>query len=277
MREITIAVAQMLSVPGDVSGNLERMERLARECAAQGGELLCLPEASLTGYSRTSAKQIALAPDDPALERAENLARETGIALSFGYIEKTGDEFLPQGKNSSQPFVTHMVTDGTHRLAYRKTHLGPHEQAYFAAGNELPVETVADVRIGISLCWEAHFPQIATALRTQGAELILAPFACSLSGERRRDAWMRVLPARANDNGCFLAACNALRTADNGAISGGGAIVFDWKGAVMAECFSFEKSLVMTKIAGPLPRDATEERMGCASYFDHRRPELYGE
>jgi len=181
--------------------------------------------------------------------------------------------------NANRPFVTHVVTDGTKRLVYRKTHLGPHEQDFFTAGNHLPVETIADVRMGVHLCWEAHIPQIAATLRQRGAELIIAPFSSGLGGQRRRDAWMRVLPARANDNGCYLAACNALRPKGaeigNDSLTGGGAIVFDPKGIVMAECFSSENALVVAALPGPLPRETNKERMGALSYFDHRRPELY--
>ena len=324
MRELTIAVAQAVSFPGETDVNLKLLQQLVGESMQQNADLLCLPEAFLTGYNRQLARDIALDAHDSRLTTVEAIARETGMALSFGYIERNPDE--------ARPFVTHVVTDGTRRLVYRKTHLGPHEQDFFTAGNQLPVETIAGVRVGVHLCWEAHFPQVAATLRQRGAELLIAPFACGLSGQRRRDAWMRVLPARANDNGCYLAACNALRpksvagtaendasaggfsksgepldsfgkastavehstyntlievnaaendvlagadSIENGTLAGGGAIVFDPKGVVIAECFSSENTLIVASLPGPLPREANEERMGALSYFNHRRPELY--
>ena len=268
MRELTIAVAQAASFPGCVDRNLDRLHSLAQECAEKEAGLLCLPEAFLTGYDRHAASEMALDAGDPRLEAAEAIACTTGVALSYGYIERN-----PRG---GAPFVTHVVTDGTDRLVYRKTHLGPHEEGFFCVGDQLPVETVAGVRIGVHLCWESHIPQIAATLRHRGAELLIVPFASGLGGRQRRESWMRFLPARASDNGCYLATCNALRPSDDGgAFTGGGAIVFDTKGVVLAEVFSNEESLITTAITGPLPRELAVERMGTLSYFDHQRPELY--
>ena len=268
MRELTIAVAQAASFPGCVDRNLDRLHSLAHECLEKEAGLLCLPEAFLTGHDRHAASEIALDAIDSRLEAVEAIARTTGVTLSYGYIERN--------PNDEAPFVTHVVTDGTDRLVYRKTHLGPHEEGFFSAGDQLPVATVANMRIGVHLCWEAHIPQIAATLRRRGAELLIVPFASGLGGQQRRESWMRFLPARASDNGCYLVACNALRPSDNGStLAGGGAIVFDTKGAVLTEAFSNEESLIMTAITEPLPRELAVERMGTLSYFDHQRPELY--
>lgn len=284
MRELTIAVAQAESASGRTDANLELLQELVNESKSKGAGLLCLPEAYLTGYNRHRARDIAIAADDPRLRRVERIARETGVAISYGYIEQN-----PQGE---RPFVTHVVTNGTERLVYHKTHLGPHEQAFFTPGEHLPTKTIAGVCVGVHLCWEGHIPQIAATLRKRGAELLIAPFASGLGGNRRRDAWMRCLPARANDNGCFLAACNALRPVNDesaqtqaslnavagskrAGVTGGGAIIFNPKGEVIAERFSHQNDLVITTLNGPLPRESSEERMGSLSYFDHQRPKLY--
>lgn len=276
MRELTIAIGQTVSTPGDIAGNLQRLRQLAQRCADEGIELLCLPEAFLTGYDCEAATRIALDAESSALAEAESIARTTGVALSFGYIERT--------QLGDPPYVTHVVTDGANRLLYRKTHLGPHEQGHFRAGDCLPVETIAGIHIGVHLCWEAHFPQIAATLRNRGAELLLTPFASGIGGEKRRESWMRFLPARANDNGCYLAACNALRpprpeedrtNASLNRLRGGGSMVFNPHGTVLAERFDAEEDLLPCKLTDALPRETHEDRMESISYFDYRRPELY--
>ncbi|MCR5845649.1 MAG: hypothetical protein K6G78_03685 [bacterium] len=265
MQRIRIAVVQMESEIGDVDANLEKMVRFVDEASEQGCALVCFPEACLTGYS-ASRPQIAISSDCPRVRAIEELAAENAVAISFGFVEDGGAE---------HPFVKHMVASPSETLAYRKTHLGSYEDGAFSAGDELPVATISGVGMGIQLCWESHIPQISATLRAKGAELVIAPFASGIGGERRLESWERFLPARASDNGVYLAACNALGYREGGQRKGGGIAIYDPYGKLIASHSSSCDHMLMAEIGPDLPRDHPDEGMGRMSYFDRIRPELY--
>ena len=88
-------------------------------------------------------------------------------------------------EDADKLFITQFVLkDGRIIGRYRKTHLGMNE-TNFEAGNILQTVDMGDVKIGIQLCWEVHFPQITATYRNHGATLILNPTASGLPPERR--------------------------------------------------------------------------------------------
>lgn len=259
MLPLTIAVAQMRSVVGDAEGNAHTIVRLIDRAAAEGAHMLFLPEACLTGYNRERAAEIALDDFAAAVRVVEEHALECDVALSYGFIER--DEA------GGKPFVTHVLFDGDARATYRKTHLGPHEREFFQPGDRLLVFDVLGTRMGVQLCWEGHIPQIAATLRARGVELIAAPFASGVGGERRLESWSRFLPARAGDNDVFVVACNALPA--------GGIAVYDPKGVLIGSYAGDDETIFICELDGKLPRDDASQPMGSLSYFDYQRPELY--
>ncbi|MBO4353033.1 MAG: hypothetical protein J5818_06025, partial [Eggerthellaceae bacterium] len=148
-----------------------------------------------------------------------------------------------------------------------KTHLGPHERDAFQPGDQLVVNDMAGARVGVQLCWEGHIPQIAATLRARGAEVIAAPFASGVGGERRLESWSRFLPARAGDNGVYVVACNALPA--------GGIAVYGPKGELVTSYAGDDEVLITCELDSVLPRNDPEQPMGSLSYFDYQRPELY--
>ena len=266
MRNMRIALVQLESVLGDVHRNLHAHLDWAQRAIDAGADLVCFPECSLTGYTTETAGKCALDFENAMREPLAQLARSSGTAIGYGFIE--------QARDCEKPFATYVI-EPAGGFAYRKTHLGSRERFAFEAGNDLPVVQVADTRIGVQLCWEAHIPDIAGTLRAKGAELVLCPHAVGLGGQRRIASWERYLAARALDNGIFVAACNALRRAESGELRGGGLAVFGPDGALVANCASEREELLIADIGGPLPRETPDDGMRNISYHDRRRPELY--
>lgn len=264
MEPIRVAAVQMLSKPGAVEANAGRLIWLMDRARAKGAQLLCFPEACLTGYRTFSPALIAVSSDDPVIAHVEHEAAKRRLAICYGYIE--------QGPGLT--YLTQVVTDGETRLVYRKTHLG-HVEGAFTAGDELPVAQIAGVTVGVQLCWESHIPDISTVLRAQGAELLLMPYASPKMGEARRDSWNRYLPARAADNGVYVLACNALTRNDEGRPQGGGLVAYGPGGAVLDEYYRTDEHMLTCDFDGILPRDLPQNDMRTISYFDRRRPELY--
>ncbi len=191
--KIVLAMDCNRYTPGDVEGNLSMITESIRKAVNTGCDIICFPEASITGYSTKDVSTIS--EDSSCIKAIADISGE--IAIVIGAFEDADKKFITQ-------FV---FKDGRIIGRYRKTHLGMNE-TMFEAGNILQTIEIDDVKIGIQLCWEVHFPQITATYRNQGAELILNPTASGLPPERRMTLWGKVIPARADDNRLFYAACN---------------------------------------------------------------------
>lgn len=274
MKELVVAAVQVDNTLGNTKLNAEHMCQWLERAHASGSQMAFFPECSLTGYSISQASDIAIGADDGAIALLEGHASALGMAVGYGFVER--------GKRGGLPFITYVVAYGEDRLEYRKTHLGASERAYFSQGDELPVAEVAGIRVGVQLCWEGHIPDIASTLRAKGAELVLMPHAGGLGGARRVESWGRYLPARAQDNGMFVMACNALWPEGyqgGGAVGrggrGGGLIAFGPDGKLLDSYEGTSEHMLAVRIGGLLPREAKSEGMMNISYYDRRRPELY--
>ncbi len=264
MEKLKLAAVTMMP-----SFGAEKTAGLMREAAEASAELVLFPECSLTGYEPDKAAELSVGSDDcESAVKVRKTADELGIAVCFGYMERLGDKL----------YITQELYSAGESVIYRKTHLGSHEKEVFSEGDSFPIADISvsggTVRIGIQLCWESHIPEISGTYREKGAEVLLFPYASGMSGERCRENWMVHLPARASDNGCFIAACNLLLERGD-EIKGGGAAVWDHKGKVIAEDFSSCESIIYADIGGILPRELPAGDMHNISYFDRVRRELF--
>lgn len=147
-------------------------------------------------------------------------------------------------------------------------------------GQTFETVEVCEIRIGVQVCWETHFPELSMIQREQGAEVVLMPFVSGMSGEKRRDAWLKYLPARASDNGMFVLACNALldpSATESPTAVGGGMMALDPRGEVIGEYFGTDECVLICDVGGQLPREADERSMGNPSFFDGRRADFLAE
>ena len=238
--------------PGDIEGNLTIIDGSIRKAVASRSDIICFPEACITGYSST---EIATIDEDSACMKAlADISKE--ITIVIGGFEKAEKNWITQ-------FV---FSDGRIVGRYRKTHLGMNE-TMFEAGNILQVFEAGGHRMGIQLCWEVHFPQITAKYRSQDAILVLNPTASGLSPERRMSLWRRVIPARADDNRLFYAACNC----DGSSVLCCSPDGSEIEGKVIGDhLFRYDLDLSLVE------RYRTpEETMRNIDYPKHFRPELY--
>ena len=90
------------------------------------------------------------------------------------------------------------------RACYRKLHVAPPERGTLTPGDRVPVFEACGLRFGLQLCYDAHFPELATTMALAGAEAIFLPHASPRGTARAKLAsWLRHLTARAFDNGSF--------------------------------------------------------------------------
>jgi predicted amidohydrolase len=197
-----IALYQCQSQPLDVEGNLARLQARAREAAQWDVELLVLPEMFLSGYNIGAgvARNLAQASDGANAEQVAQIARQSGLAILYGYpeLDEQGNVY-----NSVQL----IDRTGTRLGNYRKTHLfGDADRAMFSAGEQAPaVFEFNGWKLGLLICYDLEFPENARRLAAAGAELILVPTANMVPYGFIAEVTVR---SRAFENQCYVAYAN---------------------------------------------------------------------
>ncbi|MGO8750710.1 MAG: nitrilase-related carbon-nitrogen hydrolase [Thermoguttaceae bacterium] len=295
MRDIRIAAAQFEPRDRDKSYNLTRIEDLARRAVEQGAEIISFHECCVTGYTflQTVSREelCALAepvPDGPSTGRLIELARQLGVGLLAGLVEREGDTIrntcvavAPEG------FVC--------KFSKLHTFISP----YLTPGCEYKVFDLCGVRCGILICYDNNLVENPRIVTLMGAEVIFAPHVtCGLPSpmpgrgtidrrlwdNRDRDpvplrmefegpkgrAWLlRWLPARAYENGVYYVFSNAVGV-DYDTVKTGNAMVLDPFGEIIAESRAMGDDVVVGL--------CTAEKMEVAGgrrYLRARRPDLY--
>ncbi|WP_300667307.1 nitrilase-related carbon-nitrogen hydrolase [Desulfoluna sp.] len=201
MEPLHLALATVPAVLSDPAVNVKTMHHFCRKAHEAQADLVVFPELSLTGYANGStASDRALTRQD-ALSLLSDAVDRTGIGVLAGYAEKD-----TQGRL----YATHtaFLPDG-HHTSYRKLHLAPPEKMNYTPGNDLPLFSYKGFSIGMMLCYDAHFPLAFYRMAEMGADVILLPHASPRgTSEDKYASWMRHLPARAFDNGLWVAAVN---------------------------------------------------------------------
>jgi 5-aminopentanamidase len=187
-----LAAIQALPHPGDKTGNLRAVAHHASLAAARGARIAVFPELFTTGYNiGQDLHDLAEPLDGASVATLSGIARQHRIALVVGLAERQSDGVY----NSA------VVLDETGKLCgvYRKTHLfGPKEAALFRPGDSLCVVQAAGLRIGVAICYDVEFPELARALVRGGAQILCVPTA---NMEPYREVPTTLVRARALENG----------------------------------------------------------------------------
>ncbi|MFJ7215814.1 carbon-nitrogen hydrolase family protein [Amycolatopsis sp. NPDC098790] len=227
---------------------------------AAGADLVVTAEMATTGYhigARTH--ELAEPADGPTAAKMSALAKETGVALAYGYPEADGSRVY----NSVQ------LVDATGRLAnYRKTHLfGDLDKAWFTPGDEPVVQAdVAGVRVGLLICYDVEFPELVRAHALAGTELLVVPTALMSPYEVVADT---VVPARAYESQLFVAYANRCDVERELTYCGRSCVVAP-TGAVLTRAGS-GPALVTAEVT----REALAASRLENTHLADRRPELY--
>jgi deaminated glutathione amidase len=240
------ASAVQLNSTEDTDRNLATADRLVRDAARQGAELVVLPEKwSVLGTAEqmaTSAESL----EGRSIAWARGIARELGIDLVAGSIV----ERVPGQLKSSNTSV-HVGPDGELRGVYRKIHMfdvevdgvSYAESELEQAGDEVVVsELGGGVTLGMSVCYDLRFPELYRELALRGAEVIAVPSAFTLA--TTRDHWEVLLRARAIEDQCFVVAPNQIGAHPPGNRSGGRSAIVDPWGVVLAIAPDDEAAIV---------------------------------
>jgi predicted amidohydrolase len=260
----------------DRSANLLAADRLTREAADRGAELVLLPEKwSLLGSGR-DLEEGAEPLDGPALTWARETARELRIDLVAGSIAERLESADPSGRRLANTSV-HIGPDGGVQAVYRKIHMfdvdvdgvAYRESRHEQAGTEIVTSRSAGgVELGLSVCYDVRFPELYRILALRGARVLLVPAAFTLA--TTRDHWATLLRARAIENQAFVVAANQIGRHPGGLRSGGRSLIVDPWGVVLAQAPDAVCEVAATLDLGGLERIRSE-----LPALRNRRPEVY--
>jgi len=237
------AAAVQLNSDEDKDRNLERADRLTRAAAADGADLVVLPEKFNVLGSHDAYRANAEPLDGPTVGWARETARELGIDLVAGsFVEaRVGHDKL---SNTS----VHVGPDGEVRGVYRKIHMFDvtvegkeyRESASQEAGDEIVTSEADGARLGLTVCYDLRFPELYRILALKGARIITIPAAFTkVTGAAHWDTLVR---ARAIENQAFVVAADQIGTHPPDNESFGGSQIVDPWGEILAraddeECF----------------------------------------
>jgi deaminated glutathione amidase len=265
------AAAIQLNSNDEKPRNLEAAERLVRDAAADGAELVALPEKWNLLAGGEALLDGAEPLDGPSLTAARGWAAELGIHLLAGSVSEEAGE---------RAFNTSVLIgpDGHDLAVYRKIHMFDVDVdgvSYRESEHERPGEELVDAeipglgRVGLSICYDLRFPELFRILAVRGALLLAIPSAFTTA--TGRDHWEPLLRARAIENQAFVLAPNqAGEAAPHFDSYGHSAIVDAWGGLLAVapdrgECF----------VAADLDLAAQDRARGSLPSLANRRPGAY--
>jgi deaminated glutathione amidase len=233
--------AVQLNSRNDKAANLATAERLVGAAAADGAELVALPEK----WNLLAAGEELLAGaetlDGPSLTAARGWARALSIHLLAGSICESGGDRAwntsvligPDGEDLATYRKIHMFDVDAGGVSYRESE---HEQP----GSELVTAPLGELIAGLGVCYDLRFPELFRILALRGARLLTVPSAFTRT--TGRDHWEVLLRARAIENQAFVLAPNQIGGAPPHFDSYGHSAIVDPWGAVLAmapdeECF----------------------------------------
>lgn len=214
--DLQLALIQTTLVWQDASANREHFARLLEQ--ARGADLIVLPEMFSTGFSMGSAA-LAEPEDGPTSQWLRQQARDLGAVVCGSLIIQAADGSYRNRLLWARP-------DGS--LAhYDKRHLfrmaGEHK--HYSAGEQQVVLDVKGWRVRPLICYDLRFP--VWSRDAGGTDLLL--YTANWPAARRHH-WNRLLPARAIENLCYVAAVNRVGEDGKGHAYSGDSQVLDFQG-----------------------------------------------
>ena len=236
--------AVQLNSTDDKERNMATADRLVRDAAADGADLIVLPEKFNVLGEHDDYVRGAETLDGPTITWARATARELGVDLVAGSIVERREGREKLGNTS-----VHVGPDGEVRAVYRKIHMFDvvvggieyRESASEEPGDDIVLSEATDgIPLGLTVCYDLRFPELFRILAIRGARVITLPAAFTkVTGQAH---WEILIRARAIENQAFVVAADQIGTHPPDKESFGGSMIVDPWGEVLArapddECF----------------------------------------
>ena len=248
---IRIALAQINSTVGDLSGNTAKICSYIDKAKDLDVDLIAFPELAITGYP----------PEDLVFRNQfvqENMKCSSkvsyntqGITAIFGFVE------LDSKLYNSAAVASEGKLRGTHKKIFLPNYGVFDEERYFESGDTCPVFTINGTKVGVNVCEDIWYPVGPTSVqRAAGAELIININGSPFHAGKRQDR-ESMLSERASDHGLFIAYVNQVGGQDE-LVFDGSSVVIDPEGKIISRGEPFEEDLVICDIDTTPLRQARE-------------------
>lgn len=245
MQTLKIALAQINSTVGDISGNGQKIIDRIDQAKRKGVDLIAFPELCLTGYPPEDLLLKSHFIEDNINQLKKIVPHCSGIAAIIGFVDSQ-----KSGKNIHNAAA--VIYDKKIQLIYHKCHLPNYgvfdEARYFQSGLLTPVFVLKGVMVGVNICediWHEDGPTRAQT-RRGGAKLIInisaSPYRMGVGVSREK-----MLAVRAKENKVFIAYVNMVGGQDE-LVFDGGSLIFNAKGKLLARGKSFEEELMIADV-----------------------------
>ena len=249
-----------MKMSGDGDENFAHACGMVRKAAAQGANIVCLPELFRSLYFCQSEDHdhfgLAEPIPGPSTESLGALAKELGVVIIASLFEKRA-----AGLYHNTTAV--LDADGSYLGKYRKMHIPDdplfYEKFYFTPGDlGFKVFATQHARAGVLICWDQWYPEAARLTALAGAEILFYPTAIGwhpaekeLYGEAQHQSWELIQRSHAVANGCYVVSVN--RTghegeADSGIDFWGQSFACDPSGQVIARANVDEEEILVVPI-----------------------------
>ena len=286
LSNVRVAAIQM-SCSRDVNENIKKAERLVREAAAKGAQIILLPELFERQYFCQErqyeyyefAKSVE---ENDAVRALIPVSEELGVVIPVSIYERAGTVLYN---------TVVMLDHGKNLGIYRKTHIPDdhfyQEKFYFTPGNTgFKVFDTEFGKVGIGICWDQWFPETARCLALNGAEIILYPTAIGSEPILEVDSmphWRRAMQGHSACNLLPVAAANRIGLEDvtpcrenNNQTSSlsfyGSSFLTDATGEIVASASRDKEEVLLYTY----DLDALREERVAWGLFRDRREETYG-
>ncbi|MFD1953246.1 N-carbamoylputrescine amidase [Paenibacillus thailandensis] len=279
MRNVTVAATQM-SCSWNIEDNIRKADKLVRDAASQGAQIILLQELFETPYfcQKEKADYYRYATeltDNKAINHFRQLAKELQVVLPISFYEKHN-----YARYNSLAVID---ADGEVLGLYRKSHIpdgpGYEEKFYFNPGDTgFKVWNTRYAKIGVGVCWDQWYPEAARAMALMGAELLFYPTAIGSEPQDStidsKDHWQTCMLGHAAANLMPVIASNRIGTETDEDMSitfYGSSFIAGPQGNKIVDAGRTEESVIVAEF----DLDQLENQRLEWGIFRDRRPDLY--
>ena len=281
MREVTLSATQMPCSKNNTE-NIDKAESIIRKAADMGAQIILIQELFESTYFCMDQKDELFQlskpfENHPTIEKMAKLASELKVVLPISFFEKAN--------RAHYNAIAVINANGEILGKYRKSHIpdgpGYQEKFYFNPGDTgFKVWDTAYAKIGIGICWDQWFPEVARIMALKGAEVLLYPTA--IGGEPEDDGfdssdmWQRAMIGHSAANQIPVVASNRIGIEQGQDISNyfyGRSFITNHVGDKIAEASRDKEEILIGKVN----LDEAENLRNVWGVFRDRRTDLYSD
>lgn len=261
----------------DFQKNVDKMCAFIKKAMKEKPEtnLIVFPELITSGYEcgKDFQRLAETTNDGQSMKTIGALAKEYKVHIVYGFPERDPDK-------RDVLYNSAVLIDDTGRVkgVYRKVHPFASEKEFFRAGCSYPVFDTSIGRLGIMICWDTAFPEVARSLALQGADLLIVPtnwekpYLTTVVTKNQQD-WDLVTRARALDNCMYLISANRIGFDESLGFFGRSNIIGP-TGEAIAELLDEAEGMISAELDYSIPILLRKEYY---TFFKDRRPDTFGE